>query len=90
MNFDWDDHKEAENIKKHGVDFWEAQTVFFDPLAHQFIDSRQQEERFLLIGRSARQRLLLLVFAERDGDKIRIISARKPTVKEVLKYEEGI
>ncbi len=90
MIFDWDDRKEEANIKKHGVDFWEAQTVFFDPLAKAFTDSHPTAERFILIGQSARSRLLLVVFAEKDGDQVRIISARKPTSKERQKYEEGI
>jgi uncharacterized DUF497 family protein len=90
VNFDWDDRKEEDNIKKHGVDFWEAQTAFFDPLAKQFADSHSTEERFILIGQSARPRLLLVVFAEKHGEKIRIISARKPTAKEKQKYEERI
>lgn len=90
MIFDWDDRKEEVNIRKHGVDFWEAQTVFYDPLGREFIDSAQAEERFILIGASARSRLLLVVYAEKDGDVIRIISARKPTAKEKQIYEEGI
>ena len=90
MIFDWDDRKEKANIQKHGVDFWEAQTVFFDPLKREFADSRHAEERFILIGCSARSRLLLVVYAEKDGDLIRIISARKPTAKEKRSYEEGI
>ena len=88
--FDWDDRKEEENIKKHGVDFWEAQTVFFDPLAKQFADAHPTHERFILIGHSARPQFLLVVFAEKHGEEIRIISARKPTAKERQKYEEGI
>ena len=89
MNFDWDDSKEEINIKKHGVDFWETQTVFFDPLAKQFAES-QSEDRFILIGQSAKPRLLLVVYAEKHEGVIRIISARKPTNTERKKYEEGI
>jgi uncharacterized DUF497 family protein len=90
MIFEWDDRKEEANTKKHGVDFWEAQTVFLDPLGRQFADTHPTDERFLLIGKSARSRLLLIVFVERSGDVIRIISARKPTSLERKKYEEGI
>jgi uncharacterized DUF497 family protein len=86
----WDDRKEDENVRKHGVDFWEVQTVFFDPLAKQFIDSHPSSERFILIGHSARSRMILVVFAEKDGLEIRIISARKPTSSERKEYEEGI
>lgn len=90
MIFDWDDQKEQINIRKHGVDFWEAQTVFNDPLGREFIDPAQAEERFILIGTSARSRLLLVVYAEKNGDVIRIISSRRPTAKEKKIYEEGI
>ncbi len=90
MIFDWDDQKEEANIRKHGVDFWEAQTVFFDPLRREFADTHPAEERFIAIGHSARPRLLLVVFAEKDGEVIRIISARKPTAKEKRDYEERI
>jgi uncharacterized DUF497 family protein len=88
--FDWDDRKEEANIRKHGVDFWEAQTVFFDPLRREFADPHPDEERLITIGHSARSRLLLVVFVERQGDTIRIISARKPTTQEKQSYEEGI
>ena len=89
MIFDWDDNKEEKNIKKHGVGFWEAQTVFFDPLAKQFADDHG-EERFILIGQSGQSRLLLVVYAEKHEGTIRIISARQPTNTERKKYEEGI
>ncbi len=89
MIFDWDDNKEEINIKKHLVNFWEAQTVFFDPLAKQFADG-QSEGRFILIGQSAKPRMLLVVYAEKHEGIIRIISARKPTNVERKKYEEGI
>lgn len=90
MNFDWDDRKEAANIKKHGVDFWEAQTAFSDPLLQVFADPGHKEDRFILIGQSARPRLLLVVYAESIEDMIRIISAREPTAAERQAYEEGI
>jgi uncharacterized DUF497 family protein len=88
--FDWDDHKEAANIKKHGVDFWEAQTVFYDPLIQTYADSGPGEDRFILIGQSSRPRLLLVVYAEFDGDQVRIISAREPTPAERRAYEERV
>ncbi len=90
MIFDWDDRKEEDNIRKHGVDFWEAQTVFNDPLAKQFADTYPTEARCILIGLSARRRLLLVAFTEKAGKTIRIISARRPTPKEKRDYEEGI
>lgn len=92
VEFDWDDAKEATNIKKHGVDFLEAQTVFNDPLAVTLFDeeSSTDEERFLLIGHSAKARKVLVVFAEKVEDVIRIVSARTLTPKERKDYEEGI
>ncbi len=90
MIFEWDDRKEALNIQKHGVDFWEAQTVFFDPLAKQFLDAHPNESRFILIGNSSRPRTLLIVFSEFFEGRIRIISARLPTKNERRIYEEGI
>ena len=92
VEFDWDDAKEEINIKKHRVDFLEAQTVFNDPLAVTLFDedSSADEERFLLIGHSAKARTLLVVFAEKVENLIRIISARTLTAKERKDYEEGI
>ena len=92
MEFDWDDAKEAANIKKHGVDFLEAQTVFYDSLAVTLFDdeSSSDEERFLLIGHSAKSRTVLVVYAEKIENMIRIISARTLTAKERKDYEEGI
>ncbi len=92
VEFDWDDAKEAVNIKKHGVDFLEAQTVFNDPLAVTFFDedSSTDEDRFLLIGHSAKARTVLVVYAEKVENSIRIISARTLTPKERNDYEEGI
>ncbi len=90
MNFDWDDRKEAANIKKHSVDFWEAQTVFSGPLLQTFADTDHGEERIILIGQSARPRLLLVVYAEVTEDEIRIISARQPTAAERTAYEERV
>ena len=92
VEFDWDDLKEAANINKHGVDFWEAQTVFFDPLSVTLLDATDpsKEERFVTIGASAKSRLLLVVYAEKVEGVIRIISARVPTSKERKTYEEGI
>ena len=92
VEFDWDDIKEAANIKKHGVNFLEAQTVFSDPLAVTLFDeeSSTDEERFLLIGHSAKARSVLVVYAEKIENLLRIISARTLTPKERNDYEEGI
>ncbi len=87
MDFSWDERKAASNLKKHGVSFIEAATVFADPLALA-IDDVLEPERTLLLGMSNRQRLLLVVHAELDESTIRIISARRATSHERRRYEE--
>ena len=89
MRFAWDKAKEAENRRKHGVSFAEAATVFGDEnarLKHD-PDHSQTEDRFILLGVSARLRLLLVCHAYRENDEmIRIISARKATPNERQQY----
>jgi uncharacterized protein len=91
LAFEWDDKKAKKNLKKHGVGFEEASTVFADPLSLTIDDPlhSQDEERFVTLGESHRRRLLVVVFTER-GDKIRIISARVASPGERKNYEEGI
>ena len=91
ISFEWDDKKAASILKKHGVSFPEAQSVFYDEYAIQFFDdeSSSQEERFLMLGHSNRGRILIVVHCERSESKaIRIISARKATSAE-RKYYKG-
>ena len=75
--------------RKHGVSFGEATEVFYDPNALEGKDAAHSidEARFFIIGYST-SRLLFVVFAERRGDMIRIISARPPTPEERKLYEE--
>ena len=90
IKFEWDPAKAASNLKKHGVSFEEAQTVFYDEFAVQFYDDPHsaEEDRFLMLGMSSGAHLLLVCHCERDGgDIIRIISARKATKKESSYYE---
>ena len=87
VDFSWDERKATANLKKHGVSFVEAATVFADPLALA-IDDAFHPERTLLLGMSDRQRLLLVVHAELDESTIRIISARRATSHERRRYEE--
>jgi uncharacterized DUF497 family protein len=87
VDFSWDERKAASNLKKHGVSFDEAATVFADPLALA-IDDLLEPERTLLLGMSNRQRLLLVVHIEQDESTIRIISARRATSHERRRYEE--
>lgn len=85
LSFEWDEDKNKLNQQKHGVNFEEAKTVFYDDLAIQFWDdvNSENEERFLLLGRSSLMRLLLVVHCYREQESIiRVISARKATAKE--------
>lgn len=87
--FEWDDKKNASNIRKHGVSFEEAQTVFFDENAIEFDDPDHsvQEERFILLGLSQSLKVLVVCHCYRSHVfKIRIISARKATKKEQSVY----
>jgi uncharacterized DUF497 family protein len=91
LKFEWDKRKAETNIKKHGVSFEEASTVFGDPLANIFDDEEhsQDEDREIIIGHSTLRRLLIVFFTERARDLIRIFSARKATKKERKDYEEN-
>ncbi|MGH7168358.1 MAG: BrnT family toxin [Nitrospiraceae bacterium] len=90
MIFEWDDRKARHNVKKHGVSLEEAATIFGDPLSLTIDDPLHShgEERFVTIGMSTRQRLLVVVHTER-GDRLRIISARLATKAERNQHEEG-
>ena len=89
LRFEWDPQKAARNIAKHGVPFEEAATAFGDPLGRIESDPRHSvdEERFVLLGLSRRQRLLAVMFAER-AEAIRVISARRATRRERRNYEQ--
>ena len=89
IRFEWDSAKASANLKKHGVSFEEARSVFYDEFAVQFFDDSHSsdEERFLLLGMSTGARLPLVCHCEREaGDTIRIISARKATKRESTFY----
>lgn len=90
MEFEWDAEKAELNIKKHGVEFDEAVTVFDDLFNIDFYDPKHSldEHRFLMVGESNLQRLLIVSYTERS-DKIRIISARELTPQERRNYEYG-
>ena len=90
MEFEWDKEKAESNLKKHGVSFHEAATVFGDPLAITFPDPDHSrgEYRSITFGLSRFSRLLLVSHAEQKG-KTRIISARMMTGKEKRIYEEA-
>ena len=90
MEFEWDEEKAAANLAKHGVSFEEARTVFDDPLYVDFYDPDHSsgEHRYIIIGESRHERLLLVSYTER-GDVTRLISARDVTRSEREAYEEG-
>ena len=90
MEFEWDPDKAAENLAKHGVDFVEASTVFGDPLEVTIPDPEHStgEARFLSLGLSADNRLLVVAYTEREGT-IRIIHARAAAPKERRTYGSG-
>lgn len=91
--FEWHDDKDRSNRHKHGVSFEEAISVFYDnnALLISDPDPYDMEERFVLIGLSAKIRVLVVCHCYREPDSvIRIISARKATQAERFKYEEKL
>jgi hypothetical protein len=90
MRFEWDPKKAERNLKKHGVTFQEAATVFGDPLAMTFQDPDHsiEEERQLTFGQSLRRRLIVVSHTKR-GDRTRIVNARLMDRNERVIYEEG-
>ncbi len=90
IRFAWDKAKNVGNIRKHGIDFADVIDVFNHPVL-SLLDDREDfsEERWVAIGWM--QSLVgVVVYTERDGDLIRIISARKATTNEVRRYEQVI
>jgi len=87
MQFEWDPEKAALNFAKHGVSFDEASTVFGDPMAGTIGDPvhSENEDRFITIGRSTQDRVVVVVHTDRQGT-IRIISARRATRRERRTY----
>jgi len=90
LRFEWDPRKAAANLRKHGVTFEEAASAFGDPLSLTIADpgSQRGERRFVLLGLSEADRLLVVVQVER-GDTLRVVSARPATRAERRSYEEG-
>ena len=80
VRFEWNPRKAAVNLRKHGVSFAEASTVFDDPLARMFDDA----------DRSTDNRLVVVCFSERRDDVVRIFSARPATKREREDYEENL
>lgn len=90
LKVEWDEDKAHSNGRKHGVTFDEAVTVFADALAMTIHDRdhSDDEDRYVIMGESDQQRLLVVSFTDRE-DAIRIISARVANRRERKKYEEG-
>lgn len=89
LRFEWDENKNRENIRKHGVSFEEAQTAFLDENAIRFYDPdhSRDEDRFIMLGISIRLRILVVCHCYRQNDTvIRIISARKADKHESQDY----
>jgi uncharacterized protein len=87
--YEWDPGKARENLKKHKVSFDEAASVFTDPLALTFDDPDHsvEEQRYITIGTSSKQRIVFLSHADRGEDHVRIISARPATRAEAHAYQ---
>ena len=90
IKFEWDSRKARQNLRKHGIDFDEATTVFADILSVTIPDPDHSEddERWVTMGLSNRHRLLVVVHTEEE-ETIRIISVRAADRLERRKYEEG-
>ncbi|MBO4491329.1 MAG: BrnT family toxin [Lentisphaeria bacterium] len=89
MDFVWDESKAELNLRKHGVSFQEASTVFEDYDALQIYDPdhSEEEDRFIMLGMSSALRILVVCHCYRENEgQIRIISARKATRKETATY----
>jgi len=88
VRFEWDWEKAKQNLKKHGVSFEEAVTVFYDSLSATFDDPDHSvnEYRYLTIGLSSRDRLIVVAHTER-GENLRIINARLATAHERKRHE---
>lgn len=91
MEFEWDQSKALRNEQKHGISFAEATTVFGDPMELTIADPDHSagEYRFLSIGQSNLENILVVSYTEREENSIRIISARRATKHEQKHYEQN-
>ncbi len=94
MDFEWNDKKAASNLKKHGVRFTEAASIWLDPNSIEIHDedhSKDDDDRWVRLGFSKKLRILVVVFAEKaEAETIRIISARKADKMEQQTYTERL
>ena len=91
MKFEWDEHKNSVNIKKHGIDFLDIVDMFSRPILER-IDDRFDygEERWIAIGILNEFIHGVVVYVEKEEDTIRIISARRATTSESKIYKDSI
>ena len=90
ISFEWNEEKNEINKRKHNVSFGEAVTVFYDTEARVVFDEEHSydEDRFIILGLSRALRLLIVCHCyKKQGEKIRIISARKATAMEIRQYK---
>ena len=90
LGFEWDDTKADANLRKHGVSFREAMSVFNEAVApiNGDVLHSLREDRFIIVGVSERDRLLTVAFTYRDEETVRIISARRSNRREQQVYEQ--
>lgn len=88
MRFEWDERKNEQNIRRHGIDFADVRSLFLGPRLTD-LDDREDygEDRWISIGMIANG-VAVVIWAERQGDVIRIISARKANKSEHARYED--
>ena len=86
MDVEWDINKAASNKKKHGIEFEDAATVLYDPMALTIGDANTDETRFITLGTASSNKILVVVYTWR-GSRARLISARKATTQERRQYE---
>ena len=91
MRFEWDDNKNTEDIRKHGLDFADAWQVFQNPMLAK-LDDREDygENRWIGIGIISSGIVVVFIFTEKDQETIRMISMRKATKNECTRYEKAI
>lgn len=90
MQFEWDERKNLLNIRKHGIDFNDVPEMFLHPMLSVCDDQHDYDEaRWVSLG-WLRGLVGVVVYTERRGDVIRIISARKATRKEAIRYDRTI
>jgi len=91
MEFEWDENKNGENIRKHGIDFADAWQVFENPLLVK-LDDREDygEDRWMGVGMMSNGIVIVLISQKETRKRIRIISMRKATKNERRRYEKAI